>query len=120
MLLARRSLLFSVLAALMFIAPSSWARDISRQWDGTWKGKIGPFVFSDVAVKIADGKVVSYTLRGAPFVIKFSKVSHNAVSFGDGENYYFRMKKADGATTAIGTLRGRIGAGRATLSKESA
>jgi hypothetical protein len=118
MITNRRFLLIALLPALLLSAEAARADD-TASWDGTWTGTLGrpPGAASPIAITIAEGKVVSYTLRGAPFVIQYSKVTPTNVSFGDHDNYSMKIKRT-GETTATARVHGRIGYGVTTLTKQ--
>jgi hypothetical protein len=115
MKIARRFLMFGILPALLISAPAAQAQ-MASPWDGTWKGTMGRIVPSDITITIAQGKVVSYTVRGAPYDIQYSKLTPDAVSFGDKDNYFMKLKKTSD-TTAMAKVHGRLGSGVASLTK---
>jgi hypothetical protein len=115
MRIARRFLMFGILPALLISAPAAQAQNASP-WDGTWKGTMGRIAPSDIAITIAQGKVVSYTVRGAPYDIQYSKLTAATVSFGDRDNYFMKLKKTSD-TTAMAKVHGRLGSGVASLTK---
>jgi hypothetical protein len=114
MIIGRRFLLVAVSLALLIPAGASRAEEKNR-WDGTWTGLLGNV--SPIAVTIADDKVVSYTIRGAPFDIQYSKVTPTKVSFGDRDHYAMHLTKT-GDATASARVHGRLGYGSASLSKQ--
>ena len=70
-----------------------------------------------IAVKIADGKVVSYAIEGAAFDVQYSAVTPTSVSFGDWDHYAVKLTRTSD-TTAWELARGRDGYGSASLTKQ--
>jgi hypothetical protein len=105
--------------ALAFASLPPAAHSSERSWDGTWTGVMGrlPTVKSPVAVTIAKDKVVSYTVRGAPFDIQYSSVTPASVSFGDREHYFVTINRT-GDTTASAIAHGRKGFGTSSLTRQ--
>jgi hypothetical protein len=114
MIIGRRFLLVAVPLAFLMPGGASQAEE-KNAWDGTWTGLLGNV--SPIAVTIADDKVVSYTIRGAPFDIQYSKVTPTKVSFGDRDHYAMHLTKT-GDTTASARVHGRLGYGSASLSRQ--
>lgn len=108
-----RRLLFAALPGLCFGAVSAEAQS-AASWNGVWTGIEGA---APIQIAIADGKVISYTLQGAPFIVVYSKITPTSVSFGDRDHYFVRLDKT-GATTASGQFHDRSGAGALSLTKE--
>jgi hypothetical protein len=114
MSIGRRFLLIAVPLSLLFPATASQAVE-KGVWDGTWTGLLGNV--SPIAVTIADGKVVSYTIRGAAFDIKYSNVTASKVSFGDRDHYSMKITKT-GDAMATARVHGRLGYGSASLARQ--
>jgi hypothetical protein len=115
MALDRRLLPIASLPALLILSAPARAQD-ERSWDGTWTGVEGRHHIAPIEIAIADGKVVSYTLRGAPFEVQYSRVTPTKVSFGDRDHYYVRLERKSEAT-ASGQIRGRLGVGALSLTR---
>jgi len=113
----RRSLLIAVLPALLIPSAAAWAQNAS--WDGTWTGALGGLAgeTSPISITIAGDKVASYTVRGAPFNIQYSKVTPTTVSFGDRDHYAVKLTKTSD-TTASARAHGRNGYAHALLTKQ--
>jgi hypothetical protein len=116
MTIVRRILLTAFLPMLLLQGRAADAQSQSM-WDGVWTGVVGKVDPSPISILIAKDKVVSYTVRGAPFDIQFSRVTPTSVSFGDHEHYFMKLKKTSDAT-ASGQVHGRIGYGAVSLSKQ--
>jgi hypothetical protein len=84
-------------------------------WDGTWTGLLNNR--APIAIAIQGDKVVSYAIEGAPFDIRYSKVTPTSVSFGDRDHYAVKLTKTS-ETTAAEIAHGRLGFGKATLTKQ--
>ena len=65
MTIDRRSLLIAILPALLISAQAARAQ-AAWSWDGTWTGMLGKAHPWPMSVVIAEGKVISYTLKGTP------------------------------------------------------
>jgi hypothetical protein len=101
-------------ALLLFSAPAL-AQSV-QSWNGVWAGVQGAQA-APILVSIADGKVVSYTLKGSPFEIQYSSVTPATVSFGDHDHYFVKLRRT-GDTTASGKIHGRLGVGALSLTKQ--
>jgi hypothetical protein len=115
MTLDRRYLLIAVPLALLASMQAVVAQDM-QAWDGTWKGLLGRRYPTPIAITIAQGKVVSYAVEGAPFDIQYSNIDPASVSFGDRDHYFMKLIRT-GDATASGTVHGRLGYGFASLTK---
>jgi hypothetical protein len=74
--------LTALATALAIVIPAASEAASAPSWDGTWTGLLNNT--EPVSVTIADGRVVSYEIRGGqPFGIRYSKVTLNSVAFGD-------------------------------------
>lgn len=114
MTIDRRFLLIAI--SLAFSIPVGAAQAAEKAtWNGTWVGLLGNM--SPIAVTIANDKVVSYTIRGAPFDIQYSNVTATKVSFGDRDNYFMKLVRT-GDATAAARVHGRLGYGSASLAKQ--
>ena len=111
----RRFLLVAALPALLASGQAVWAQ-AAWSWDGAWKGTLGKVHPWPMSVMIANGKVVSYTLKGAPFDVQYSDVGPTTFSFGDRDNFSVVLTKT-GDATASARVHGRIGYGKAVLTK---
>jgi hypothetical protein len=111
-----RSLLIAaaVLLAVEVLATSAQAQDTGT-WNGTWAGLMNNK--APIAISIAGDKVVSYAIEGAPFAIQYSKVTAADVSFGDRTHYAVKLTRTSD-TTAAEVAHGRLGYGRAALTKQ--
>jgi hypothetical protein len=111
-----RRVLFS--APLWLILASGGYAQSAWKWDGTWTGMLQnrASVISPMAITIAKGKVVNFSLRGAPFDIQYSKVTSDDVQFGDRDHYSVRLKRTSDGVAA--TLWGRSGSEMASLAKQ--
>jgi hypothetical protein len=109
--------LVAAVPAIFFFSTAAFAQS-ERSWDGTWIGLQGK-QSAPIQVSIADGKVASYTLKGSAFEVQYSTVTPAAVTFGDRDHYFVKLKRT-GDATAIGKIRGRLGTGQISLSKQQA
>ena len=113
--IARRILFIAALPALIASAQIAQADD-SSAWNGTWAGSLGKSSWP-VTITIAQGKVVSYLVKGAPFDIQFAEVTPTTVSFGDRDHYGVKIVKT-GDATAKARVHGRLGYGYGVLTKQ--
>jgi hypothetical protein len=111
--IARRYLLIAIPLALFIPMAAGLAADGS--WDGTWTGLLNNK--APIAVTIANGKVVSYTIKGAPFDVQYSNITPMTVSFGDHDHLGVELTRT-GDRTASETVHGRGGFGKAVLTKQ--
>jgi|GEM_PF-4246609 hypothetical protein len=114
-MIVNRRFLIAFAPGLLF-ATTCLAQE-AQSWDGIWTGVDGRIESAPIQIAIADGKVISYTLKGAPLLVQYSKVTSNSVSFGDRDHYSVKLDKI-GNTTASGQFRDRYGADALTLTKE--
>lgn len=115
MTIDRRFLLIAALPVLLASLQMGRAGD-AASWDGAWSGQLGDSDPWPIVVTIAHGKVASYTEKGAPFDIQFSKVTPTTVFFGDRDHYSVKLVRT-GDTTAAARIHGRIGYGHFALTK---
>ena len=115
-MLNRRLLPIALLPALLFASGLACAQS-APSWDGLWTGVEGNIASAPIQIAIVDGKVISYTLNGAPFSVQYSSVTSSAVSFGDHDHYFVKLKRT-GETTAAGHVHDRAGAAALLLTKE--
>lgn len=115
-MLNRRLLPIALLPALLFASGLACAQS-APSWDGLWTGVEGNIASAPIQIAIVDGKVISYTLNGAPFSVQYSNVTPTAVSFGDHDHYFVKLKRT-GETTAAGHVHDRAGVGALNLTKE--
>jgi hypothetical protein len=115
MTFARRFVPVALVTAILFSAQASWGAD-TGPWDGTWNGKLGKVNPWPISISITDGKVVSFTEKGIPFDVEYTKVTPEAISFGDQGHYSIKLIKT-GDTTATAKVHGRHGVGTASLTK---
>jgi Rieske Fe-S protein len=114
------TLRFSLAAALLSLAVVAGAASYGQSaspWDGTWTGMQGRIDPGPIAISIAHGQVVSYTLRGSPFQIQYSSVTPTSVSFGDRDHYFVKLEKT-GDATASGRVHGRLGEGNFQITRQ--
>ena len=116
MMINRRLLPIALLPGLFFVSGFAHAQG-AQVWDGIWTGVEGNIAATPIQIAIVDGKVISYTLKGAPFSVQYSNVTPTMVSFGDHDHYFVKLKRT-GETTAAGHFHDRAGAGTVTLTKE--
>jgi hypothetical protein len=116
MIVNRRLLPMALLPGLLFASGLAHAQD-AQSWDGMWTGVEGKIESAPIQVAIVDGKVISYTLKGEPFVVTYSNVTPTTLSFGDGDHYFVKLRRT-GETTAAGHFHDRSGAGALNLTKE--
>ena len=115
MTIVRGFLSVAMLTATLFSAQASWGAD-ANPWDGTWSGTLGKTKPWPISVSITNGQVVSFTESGVPFDVKYTKVTSDAVFFGDNTHYNIKLVKT-GDTTASARVHGRHGTGTASLTK---
>jgi hypothetical protein len=114
------TLRFSLAAALLssaVVASAASHGQSGNAWDGTWTGMQGRIDPGPIAISIAHGQVVSYTLRGSPFEIQYSSVTPTSVSFGDRDHYVVTLEKT-GEASALGMVRGRLGEGNFRITRQ--
>jgi hypothetical protein len=104
-----------LLTAILFCAQASRGLD-AASWDGVWNGTLVKNHPWPISVSIANGKVVSFTEKGASFDVRFGKVTPTSVVFGDKANYTVTLTKT-GDTTASAKVQGRHGSGTTLLTK---
>ena len=115
MTIGRGFLSVAMLTATLFSAQASWGAD-ANSWDGTWSGSLGKTKPWPISVSITNGQVVSFSESGVPFDIKYTKVTPDAVFFGDKAHYNIKLIKT-GDTTASAKVHGRHGIGTASLTR---
>src|SRR3984885_13898634 len=115
MIIGRGFLSVAILTATLLSAQVSWGADASS-WDGTWSGSLGKVKPWPISVSITNGKVVSFTESGVPFDIRYTKITQDAVFFGDQAHYSIKLTKT-GDTTASAKIHGRHGVGTGSLTK---
>ncbi|MGO8798900.1 MAG: hypothetical protein ACLQJL_07415 [Roseiarcus sp.] len=113
MTIDRRFVLMTALPALLVSFQPGRAAD-AVAWDGTWNGMLGKHDPWPIAVTIAGGKVVSYTEKGAPFDVQYTRMTPTTLSFGDRDHYSVKLTRT-GDATASARVRGRLGTGYAAL-----
>jgi hypothetical protein len=112
MTIGRRLLLIAVPLALL--ASAAAHAQSQGAWDGAWTGLLGNT--APIAVTIANDKVVSYTIKGAPHDIQYNKVTPTTVSFGDRDHYFMKLTRT-GDATASASVHGRQGYASAALTR---
>jgi hypothetical protein len=115
MTVSRRLLLMAIVPAMMMSAQVVRADD-SSPWDGTWSGSLGKSNPWQISVTIAQGKVVSYTEKGAAFDVNYTKASPTVITFGDRKHYSMKLTKT-GDATAEARIHGRMGYGVGSLTR---
>jgi hypothetical protein len=105
----------AILTAILFSAPAARAAD-AGSWDGTWNGTLGKVNPWPISISITNGKVISFTEKGVPFDVQYTKVTPEVIMFGDQVHYSMKIIKT-GDTTASAKVRGRHGVGMASLTK---
>lgn len=113
MTIDRRLLLIAIPFALLLPAAASQAADLS--WDGVWIGKLEHV--SPLTLTIADNKVVSYSIEGAPVVVQYAKATPTTFSFGDRDHFSMKLTRT-GDTTATARGHGRNGYGHGVFAKQ--
>jgi len=114
-MIVNRRFLIALAPGLLFV--TTCLAQEAQSWDGIWTGVEAQIESAPIQIAIADGKVISYTLKGAPLLIQYSKVTPTSVSFGDRDHYSVKLDRI-GNTTASGQFHDRYGAGALTLTKE--
>jgi hypothetical protein len=105
------------LASILLASAPSVRAESAASWDGTWVGSEGRRLVWPISISVAEGKVVTYTLRGVAFPVRFSEVTPTKISFGDRDHYLITLRKT-GDRTASGQARGRRGEGPVSINKE--
>ncbi len=116
MMINRWLLPIALLSGLLFVSGFACAQQ-APSWDGIWTGVEGNIASAPIQIAIVDGKVISYTLKGAPLSVQYTNVTSTTVSFGDNDHYFVKLKRT-GETTAAGHFHDRAGAGAVSLVKE--
>jgi hypothetical protein len=106
--LAALSLALLSPAAALQAAPDS-------QWDGVWKGSLEHV--SQLTLTIANGKVVSYAIAGAPVAVQYSKSTPTTFSFGDHDHFSMILTRTS-ETTAAAKAHGRNGFGAGVFTRQ--
>jgi hypothetical protein len=107
-------------AVLAIMVPVACEAGSAPSWNGSWNGVWSGLLnkTEPVSITIADGKVVSYEIRGGqPFGIRYSKVTLNAVAFGDHDNYDVKITKIGNGTANGFAHTSMMGDGSATLTR---
>ncbi|AYD00213.1 hypothetical protein [Neorhizobium sp. NCHU2750] len=111
-MLARRSFLTVISAVALFSAPMASAAEFD--WNGTWSGKAANG--RSTVIKIAKGKVVSWSSNGQSQKIGASSVSKSTVSITHAEGAKVTLTpKGEDAVTY--TWRGTNASSSVTLKK---
>ncbi len=105
----------AIVTAMLFSVQASWGAD-ANSWDGNWNGKLGRVNPWPITISITNGKVVRFTEKGVPFDVQFTKVTPDAVYFGDNFHYSMKLIKT-GDTTAAASVHGRHGFGTGVLTR---
>ena len=113
MTIGRRFLLIGIPLALL--ASSATHAQDHGSWEGTWVGLLDKT--APIAITIADDKVVSYTIKGAPHDIQYNKITATTASFGDRDHYFMKLTRTSD-TTASARVHGRLGYLYASLTKQ--
>jgi len=106
-----------ILACAAFVLVNGAAAHAASKlsWDGTWAGTLNN---EPVSVTIAEGKVVSYTIRGfSPLPIESASVSGRSVSLVIGAAYRVTITKQS-ERNAVGLAHGPLGDGVASLIRQ--
>jgi|ERR1700722_18211953 hypothetical protein len=111
---ARRLIFTTMLLGLVVPAAASRAA-ADGSWDGAWRGSLQHL--SDLALTVANDKVVSYTIGGAPVAVSYTKVTPTSLSFGDRDHFSMKLTRTSD-TTASASAHGRNGYGSGTFKKE--
>jgi hypothetical protein len=114
MVVGRRFLLVAVPLALVVSFASSQGAP-SGSWDGAWTGSLEHV--SALSLKIANDKVVSYAIAGAPVAVRYTKATPTTLSFGDRDHFSVTLTRT-GATTASAKAHGRSGFGSGLFTKQ--
>jgi hypothetical protein len=119
---SRRFLLIVFLIVFAWSLPTfaeSAESESTAAWNGTWVGLIGRLSAerAPIAVTISQGKVVGYTINGAPFNIEYSSLNSQIVRFGDHDNYAVKLTRTD-KNSARARVHGRLGYGFAVLTRQ--
>ncbi len=115
MFMARSLLTATILTAILAFAHPSLSAEASP-WDGAWTGMLGKAHPWPVSITISNGKVVSFSEGGAPFGIRYSKITPSTVSFGDQNHYIMKLTRT-GDATASASVHGRHGYETGSLTK---
>lgn len=114
MVVGRRVLLVAVPLALVVTLAASRATP-NGLWDGAWTGSLEHV--SALSLKIADDKVVSYAIAGAPVAVVYTKATPTTLSFGDRDHFSVTLTRTS-ATTASAKAHGREGFGSGVFVKQ--
>ena len=76
----------AILTAILLPAHAGRAAD-SSSWEGAWSGKLGTSRPWPISVTISQAKVVSFSEKGVPLEVSYSKINPSKITFGDQVNY---------------------------------
>jgi hypothetical protein len=114
MIVGRRFLLVAVPLALVVSYAASGATP-NGSWDGAWTGSLEHV--SALSLRVANDKVVSYAIAGAPVAVHYSQATPTTLSFGDRDHFSVTLTRT-GATTASAKAHGRNGFGAGVFIKQ--
>ncbi len=115
MFIGRSLLLAAILPAFLVSAQPTLGAEASP-WDGAWNGTLGKANPWPISVTISNGKVVSFSEKGAPFHVRYTQITPTTVSFGDRNHYSMRLTRT-GEATASARVYGRHGYETGSLTK---
>jgi hypothetical protein len=106
-MIGRRFLLVAVPLALVVSLTASRATP-NGAWDGAWTGSFEHV--SSLSLIIANGKVVSYSVAGAPVAVRYTTTTPTTLSFGDRDHFSVTLTRT-GDARASAKAHGRNGFG---------
>jgi hypothetical protein len=106
-MVSRRFMLAAFLPAILMSTQASRAND-PNLWDGAWNGTLGAKSPWPISITISQGKVSSFSERGVPLGIRYTKITPTALYFGDQAHYSTMLIKT-GDATASARIHGRHG-----------
>jgi len=106
-MIGRRFLLVAIPLALVVSLAASRATP-NGAWDGSWTGSFEHV--SSLSLVVANDKVVSYSVAGAPIAVRYTTATPTTLSFGDRDHFSVTLTRT-GDTTASARAHGRNGFG---------
>ena len=110
-----RRFLFLAASLAVLVPVATSQAEANRPWDGVWKGSLEHV--SPLVLRVANGKVVSYSIAGSPVAIHYSQATPTTFSFGDRDHFGVVLTRTSD-NTAAAKAHGRNGFGSGVFTKE--